>query len=592
MTNGERASALETLGRASATMVEVLAALRTLDGDEALGPMRRLRIGVVANISVDLLGPYLRRHGYLAGARLEVVTGSYDDLLNDVRRLGEEGVDHLLVVPFFDNLRPAFEAQLPAMSEGARDESIGAWLDQLALALEMARTIGRVTVLGPHLLGPDGAGGEVGRALAAFDRGLRETVSRHANAAILNTTDLVAQLGRAAFDLRFYYRSKAPYTPAFFDALARRYSTMSRGFGGHFYKVLALDCDNTLWGGIVGEDGLEGIALDPYGYPGNIFWRVQHRVRHLESCGVLVGLVSKNNPADVDEVFSRHPSAVLNDRHFAFKKVGWQPKAESLEALATELGLGLESFLFVDDSAFELEGVRARLPMVKTMAVPSKLADYPALFDEIAALFLGPGEGAGSRTEQYRRLAEARIERTSFGSHEDYLRSLALRVRVHRDARAHIARVAELSQKSNQFNLTTRRYSPGEITALMEREETSVYTFEVADRFGDCGLTGIIIVDFGGEEAIVEAFLMSCRVIGRGVEFAVWRPILAEARRRGLAAIVSEFIPTAKNGQVADFYDRLGFSRTEVTGAGVHRYRAMVGEVRLAESAWVELRDD
>lgn len=583
--------ALETLRNPSVAMTDVLKALSTLDKAEHTG--RTLKVGIAANISVALLGNYLRRHAYLENVRLEVINGSYDDLLNDVTDFVAQGVDHLLIIPFFDNLYAAWESQLDALAADEQQARMLTWLSKLKLAIGHAASVGQLTLAGAHLWNsmPYGAAGEL---VLEFNAAMKALADAHANVQFLDTAGIVSHLGEAAaLDARFYYAGKAPYTPTFFDEFARRFALATRGLGSYFYKVVALDCDNTLWGGVVGEEGLNGIALDPYNYPGNVFWAVQQQLRQLESKGILLCLCTKNNAEDANEVFAKHPSAVLKDEHFAAKKVNWEPKVANLQALAKELNLGLESFIFIDDSEFELEAVRTQLPQVKVFQVPKKLSDYPALLREVAALCVAGGVSAGteSKTQQYKQLAMAAASQEGFASQEDYLRSLDLKVHIYRDAREQIARIAELTQKSNQFNLTTRRYTPGEIVALMDGSDSTVYSFDVRDRFGECGITGVIVVDFAGEHAMVDAFLMSCRVIGRGVEFAVWAAVLNDIRERGNHALSASYLPSAKNAQVADFFDRLGLSRVEESDDGVRRYEVQLGDVRLADSDWVELID-
>lgn len=586
-----RTQAMEVLRRHDAGMTDVLKALSTLDATEIAD--RTLKLGIAANVSVDLLGTYLRRHAYLAGVRLEVITGSYDDLLNDVNEFVALAVEHVLVIPFFDNLHAAWESQLDALSPDVRQARMLAWLSKLKLALSQTASVGHVTLAGAHLWNSM-AFGAARDLVFEFNDALQELANAHANAQFLDTASIVAYVGeQAAFNARFYYAGKAPYTPGFFDEFARRFALATRGFGSYFYKVIALDCDDTLWGGIIGEDGLNGIKLDPYSYPGNVYWAVQQQLRQLESRGVLLCLCTKNNAADADEVFAKHPYAVLRDEHFAAKKINWEPKVENLRALAEDLNLGQESFIFIDDSDFELEAVRMQLPQLKVFQVPKKLSDYPAMIREVAALCVAGGlsDENNSKTEQYKQLTSAAVAQKSFANQEDYLRSLGLKVRVHRDAREQIARIAELTQKSNQFNLTTRRYTSGEITALMNRPDATVYSFGVSDRFGECGITGVIVVDFATEHAAVDAFLMSCRVIGRGVEFTVWRAVLDDARKLGKQGLSAAYCPSVKNAQVSDFFDRLGLSKVEETDDGSRRYQAQVDDVRLTDSDWAELID-
>lgn len=586
-------AALATLRRADAPMVEVMQALTQLD--KSATAFRTLRVGVASNVTVDLLGNYLRRHAYLAGVRLQVLKGNYDNLLGDVEDFSNQGVDQLIVIPFFDNLQASWEAQLDGLTADQRQAPMADYLARLDLALTKAAGVGSVILAGAHLWHtPAAFDGQSLQAdmLAAFNAGLRQAAAKRPNVRLLDTAAIVALIGsRQAFDARFYYRGKAPYTPAFLNELSRQIGLVTRSFGSVFHKVLVLDCDNTLWGGIVGEDGIDGIKLDPYAYPGNVFWNVQQQALALERQGVLVCLVSKNNEADVAEVLSRHGQMVLKAEHVVARRVNWDDKVGNLKSLAAELNLGLDSFVFVDDSPFEVEAVREQLPQVRVFQVPERLTDYPAMFREVSELFLAGGVSAESRskTQQYRQLAEAASQQASFGSQEDYLRSLGLKVTLQRDAAAQVGRISELMNKSNQFNVSTRRLMPGEVTALMERPDATVYSFSVADRLADHGLTGVLITEDEGDAVVVHSFLMSCRVIGRGVEFSVWKAVFDDARSRGKAVLRAAYVPSAKNAQVSDFFDRLGLARTDEGGDGSRHYEAPVSNPTLADSNWVEL---
>ena len=587
-------AALEVLRRADAPMIEVLDALKQLDRSEE--NFRPLKLGIAANVTVDLLGNALRRQAYLAGVRLQVFKGDYDNLLGDVQSFAAQGVDILLIVPFFDNLQPSFEMQLDSLDDAARQAPVADYLARLELALTQAQGIGTVLVAGAHLWNAVDGGSVQAQAVAGFNAALREAAARRNNVRVIDTAALVAGLGtRQAFDARFYYSSKAPYTPVFLQALARQISMATRAFGSVFHKVLVLDCDNTLWGGIVGEDGVSGIAVDPYNHPGNVFWNVQQQIVALERQGVLVCLCSKNNDADVLEVLATHPHMVVKQTHLVARRVNWDDKPANLRALAAELNLGLDSFVFVDDSPFEVEAVREQLPQVRVFQVPKRLADYPAMFREISELFLAGGVSAESKskTQQYKSLAEASAQQAAFGSQEEYLRSLGLKVHLHRDATAQIARISELVNKSNQFNVTTRRLMPGDVAQLMERPDATVYSFTVSDRLADHGITGVLITEDEcedeGDAVKVHSFLMSCRVIGRGVEFSVWKAVFDDARSRGKTVLHAAYVPSAKNAQVADFFDRLGLVKTGEGTDGSRYYEARVSDVTLADSNWVEL---
>jgi FkbH-like protein len=374
------------------------------------------------------------------------------------------------------------------------------------------------------------------------------------------------------------------------NELASRIAASSRGFGGYFYKILVLDCDNTLWGGVVGEELLNGIKLDPYEYPGNIYWSVQQEFAALESQGIILAIVSKNNPADVEEVFQKHPNMVLKDAHIAAKKINWTDKPSNLRALANDLNVGLESIIFLDDSSFECEAVRKQLPMVKTLQVPTNLSDYPNIVAEIKSLLLAGGLSTESKnkTEQYRQRAEAEELKVNFETQEEYLASLKIKVELMRNARASIGRISELSQKSNQFNLTTRRYTIAEIEQLIESGSYSVYSLVVGDKFGNAGLTGVAVMRYENDLAIIENFFMSCRVIGRGIETSIWGHIVTDVIKRGCSKLSAVFIPSNKNEQVSGFYNSLGLQLTMECDGALH-YTITSADFVVAKKSWIEI---
>jgi FkbH-like protein len=349
-----------------------------------------------------------------------------------------------------------------------------------------------------------------------------------------------------------------------------------------------LDCDNTLWGGVIGEDLLSGIGLDKHDYPGNIFWKIQNEILALEKSGALLCLCSKNNPADVDEVLEKHPSMVIREGHIAVKKVNWGDKASNIRSLSQELNIGLDSMVFLDDSSFECEAVRQQLPMVKTFQVPKNLSDYPGLLSEIKKLFLAGGvtEESKSKTLQYRQRSEAEALKAQFENQDEYLASLGLKVELSLNLRSSVPRISELSMKSNQFNLTTTRYSEAEILSMMDHDNFAVYSLVVSDKFGNAGLTGVVIVKYEGDKAVVDNFYMSCRVIGRGVEMVIWHQIIANGINRGCTQLHAKYLKSAKNSLVNDFYDRLGLPVVDQFDAG-REYSVSLTDFSPPPTSWI-----
>lgn len=588
----DAAAFIELLRTPGTTLARTIAAV---DGLERLEPARRVtRIGISSNVSADLLALFLRKHALLAGARAELQVGHHDDALGDVERFVQAGVEHMVLLPFFDNLLPAFERQIELLEPEAIDAREADLRARLRLVFEKAGRLKRLYACSFVRCTPAVDTGEpdaVARVLDRFNDMLRHEAAAFANVRVIDAGAVVQRIGTAAaFDMRFYLRSTAPFATPFLDELARRIVAAARGFDAHFYKALVLDCDNTLWGGIVGEDQLDGIRLDPHHYPGRVFWQAQQTFRALERQGVLLCLCSKNNAADVDEVLDRHPFAVLRREHIAARRVDWTDKVSNLQSIARELNIGLDSMVFVDDSDFECSAVRSALPELRVMQVPKSLTDYPRLLDELRELFLAGGVTAESRskTAQYRQREQAEAARADFETHEQYLASLDLQVRISRDDVASVARISELTLKSNQFNLTTPRLSPAQVRERIDSPASTVYALEVGDRFGNAGLTGVVLVSWEAETARIEAFLMSCRVIGRGIEFSIWPALADDARRRGCRFIAAEYRPSAKNAQVADFYDRLGLTRVGEDD-GTRRYRAELDRFNPSPIDWIKV---
>ncbi len=587
-----RCAALERLAEPSLELAEVMYLVGEIE--PSVPSERAVTIGLSANVTLEVLHTFLRREALIHGHRAVIHGGTYDDHLGNVRRFTEAGVDAIVLLTFLDNVMPSLEARLPSLAPDTIAAQRDRLLGELRLALEVARGTKRVLLGLLHSASqPSGSGlrDGVDALVQELNAAIRSEAAQHPNVRLFSPGEIVSQLGwRRSIDVRFHHRFRAPYTTAFLDEMARQLYRLSRGFGSYYYKALVVDADNTLWGGIVGEDGLSGIKLGAHQYPGSIYWTVQHELLGLQQRGVLLCLCSKNNPADVDALLTSHPEAVLRPDHFAARYVNWDDKPTNLRRIASALNLGLDAFVFLDDSAFECAAVRTQLPMVRTFQVPANVFEYPALVHELKELFLAGGISTESaaKTEQYRIRALTEEERARFATQAEYLASLRVRVTVRRNDVASVPRVAELTQKTNQFNLTTRRYTEAEIRELMESGTADVYSVHVADRFGDSGLTGVAIVRYRGDDASVDSFLLSCRVLGRDVELAPWPGILRQARGRGCRALSAEYVATAKNGQVRDYYDRLGLTLQEEQGTR-RRYQAVLDALELERPAHIEV---
>jgi FkbH-like protein len=413
---------------------------------------------------------------------------------------------------------------------------------------------------------PFPVGYDKGTKLEALASSLNEYLLRKQlkNLRCVNTDRIVAEVGlKDAYDFRFYLSSKAPYTLNFFKKYLLALEPEIRKMSGKAKKALLLDCDNTLWKGIIGEDGLQGINMSASSNAGKPFHDVQQMAKFLGANGVILVLVSKNNLNDVEEVFQKHEHMVLKSEDIVMWKVNWTDKATNIREVAKELNIGLDSLVFVDDSHFEVNLVRQQLPEVLTLQVPKNAYEYRNVFTEMAfANFnLATTEEDKSKARQYKEQFEREQERQQFGSTEEYIQSLNIKVSMKLNDFDNLSRLAQLTQKTNQFNLTTRRYTETEVDYFLQDGEHFVFSCGVSDKFGDSGITVIAIVkpEVTGKIAKMDTFLMSCRVIGRNIEWAVMVEILAFLKSKGYSKVKADYVPTAKNSQVSVFYETCGF---------------------------------
>ena len=366
-------------------------------------------------------------------------------------------------------------------------------------------------------------------------------------------------------DDRMWYMASLPFSDSFLPVLAAEYLRFVRPLKGLTRKCIVLDLDNTLWGGVVGEDGFNGIKLGGTSAPGNAFADFQQALDALRRRGVLLALCSKNNPDDVWPVLDSHPGMALRRDCFAAVRVNWQDKATNIAAIARELNIGLDSLVFLDDNPAERGLVRQQLPAVLTVEMPRDPALYTRtllgldVFETLALTDEDRRRSALYQEQQERRAFEERLTEEA-GDLSAYLHGLQMTVQIAAATPFTLPRIAQLTNKTNQFNVTTRRYTEAQVQAMADDpEQWGVYSVSVADRFGDSGLTGVAITRKHGEAWELDSFLLSCRVLGRGVEDALLAFTARQARAAGASRLDAVFVPTAKNAPAAGFFPRAGF---------------------------------
>jgi FkbH-like protein len=351
---------------------------------------------------------------------------------------------------------------------------------------------------------------------------------------------------------------KIPYTDVYYCALGTMIVRYAHSLLRTPFKVIALDCDNTLWRGVCGEDGPEGVMLDA---PRRA---LQEAMLEQREAGMLLTLASKNNESDVLETFAAHPEMPLEPRHFVSWRLNWDPKADNISELAEELGLGLDSFIFIDDNPKEGAELQQSIPEVLTLVLPEDVEKIPHFLRHVWALDHPViTEDDRKRNVYYRQQQEFGAQVKHAGSIESFMASLNLHVAVSSLTPDKLSRIAQLTQRTNQFNLATVRRSESEIQALLA-EGYECYTVDVSDRFGDYGLVGVLIVKQETDELRVDTFLLSCRALGRGVEHRMLAFLGQNASTRGLHYIRLAYVPSAKNLPAKQFLDSAAGSRLRI----------------------------
>jgi FkbH-like protein len=488
--------------------------------------------------------------------------------------------DHLDFIVLLWRVEDVFERQLALYIAGddAAATTIRDGVAELASLVVQLETTSAATVIAATPPHPGGWGIDLADVVTSVRVGRlhREVVSVWLDT--LSTTPFIEivdldALQRLAgesriFDAQKWAMYRQPYRSDFWLVVGTEISEAVSRRTTPPPKCIVLDGDNTLWGGIVGEDGIGGLELGDT-FPGRAFQAFQRELKVLRARGVMLAVVSKNDEIEVVDVFERHEGMVLTLADIAARRINWQPKSESIAAIAAELNIGIDSLVFVDDNPFELAECSAALPGLRGLLVPEELAELPTLLAE-SGLFRRMRISAEDlhRSEMMRSEAE-RTRGLNTMDRAEFLASLDLRVTFLRVSDEHIARVAQLTNKTNQFNLTTIRRDEKGIRDLVASDHNEVYAIRVTDRFGDYGLVGVAITDAHGDEAegeseTIDTLLMSCRVLGRGVESAFLSAIAEAAAARGAHRLVGRYRPTTKNSQVADFYPNHGFE--PVTG--------------------------
>jgi len=570
--------------------------------------LKKVRVAILCSFNLDLIENELVRQAKSVGIQADIYLSGYgqweSDAINPQSRLHKFQPEVVFLFLETADLLPALTPG-NMIWELKKAEAAGraVWERAWRVIQELYSRLPRSAIIIVHSLvstpfNPLGllesnSGFSYRVAANIFNDNLRTAARKQRRLIVLDYERVVSLQGwDKLYDSRLWYVGRMRLGQSGVVAVAHEYIRYLAAIYTPRRKCLVVDLDNTLWGGVIGEDGISGIEIGHQGI-GLAYREFQMAILALSQRGIILAAASKNNPGDVTEVFARHPDMVLRQDSFACMEINWGQKTEALKRIAKRLNIGLDSLVFWDDNPLERNLVRTQLPQVLVPDVPQDVSLWPRFllglecFDELSLTDEDRRRGEMYRQQIERenylvKVAEAGSDSSKL---EDYLHSLEIVAVIRPADELSIPRIAQLTQRTNQFNLTTRRYSEGDIRNMVQDPAFKVFSLAVRDRFGNLGIVGAAIVKTMTDVWTINTFLMSCRALGRRVEDALLFYLVSEAGS-AKAKLVGEFIPTAKNQPAREFLERIGVNLTAADD-GTFRFNVKPKIVKLPQ--WISL---
>lgn len=560
------------------------------------------RIAVLSNFTLDLLPRFLAVRCAAEGVRTAAYVGPFDQHVQEVLNPGSglhrfrPGLVFLALA--LRRLRPdrmdAFATLSAAGRRALQDEIVQHLESWVAAALnKLSATLLIANFAAPPrpLAGVADLKADLGETEFFLELNL-ELLRRfkgNPRVRLVDVDGLTARFGKErVVDRKLLYLAKMDWSPAFLPTVADELARQIRAVRGQTKKCLVLDLDNTLWGGVVGEEGPAGVRIGPGDAEGEAFLDFHRRLLALRAQGVILAVCSKNNPEDVAEVFATRPEIPLRPEHFAASSICWDPKHEGLRKIARALNIGTDSLVFLDDNPAEVELIRQLLPEVEAVRMPIDPAEYPGVLDKLSfferAAVLEEDLKKSEQYDQNRQRDELLATTGDLGS---FLESLGTELEIRQAGSEDLPRVTQLFAKTNQFNVTTIRYTPGDVERFAASPGHELWLARARDRFGDLGTIAVMLLERDGEGLAIDSFLMSCRAMGRGIETALTNHLKERLLATGGSELRARYLPTAKNRPVETFYDGQGFRLLETRETGEKLYVLERERVEMGECGWI-----
>ena len=545
-------------------------------------PLLQYRLAILRSFTVEPVVTMLQAASFSCGIDLQVHIGDFNayaqEILDPKSSLYSFAPDAVILAVRTADVAPDLWQSFTSLTPDAVDAAtqrvcnnfrqwLQAFRNRSAAAL-IVHTLEQPVRVASGILDTQSLASQM-EAIYSINRALRRTAGEFRSVYVLDYDALVARHGRLHWqDERKSLVARMPIAARHLTYLSREWLRFLVPLTGKTAKALVVDLDNTMWGGVIGEDGMTGIKLGQE-YPGAAYQELQRALMDLSRRGILLAICSKNNHDDAMEVLEKHPAMLLRPQHFSAVRINWNEKPQGLREIAAGLNIGIDSLAFLDDSEFEREQVRSALPDVTVIDLPDDPMQYAATLRECPVFErLSLSAEDQKRAELYALQSDRSRAEQTFQSKEDFYRFLEQEAEIAPVSASTLARIAQLTQKTNQFNLTARRYSEEELSEIASRSNWRVLSLRVRDRFGDHGLVGVAITRDDDDSCEIDTFLLSCRVIGRTLESAFLSEIARSATQRGRTRLSGWFRPTRKNAPSCEFYSRHSFDLQSENGEG------------------------
>ncbi len=565
---------------------------------------KRVMIAILSSFTVEPLVMYIDVDCRLVGLGPQIYVAPFNqyaqEILDSTSQLYRFGPDIIIVIVeaerlLSDNFFQNFLTLSDEQKRNLQAEVIGYLRSLISRLAEQTKALILVSNFVVPWFSPLGVlDNKVSLGIGDFFDGLDKMIADlyrdSRQVYIVDLENLAGQHGKSrCLNYEMYYRGAVLFSESFFPVIANEYMAYVKALKNIVRKCIVLDLDNVLWGGILGEDGFDGIKLgaDPIG---RAYVDFQKLLLSYYNRGIILAINSRNNYGDSIRAIAEHPNMVLRGKHFAAMRINWNDKVENMIALAKELNIGLDSMVFVDDSPQERERMKQALPQVLVVDMPKSPFHYSETLQSLKAFdTLVLSEEDKRRGEMYHAERKRRDLLESKGSLEDFLRSLDMKAEIRYANSFTIPRITSLINRTNQFNLAARRYNQAEVEAMISQSQRFlVYSMKVSDRFGDEGIVGVAIIRKEGQEWVIDSFLLSCRVIGRGAETALLAKTADDAKASGASALIGEYIPTARNEPAKSFYSDHGFDLVKEDMAGM-RWRLDLEKATVKTPEWLSV---